>query len=129
METLYSKVIWNKLGMKDYQIYNRPHKETDDLIVQWIKDTPLDEVLELINELSLNDMCTSMEMEVDYYDGFFHSIKTTNNELYFHDTNILPIVMVFFIKFPQLIQEIDLIKRISEECYNKKIRNEKEKER
>jgi len=120
MNTLYSKVIWGELGMTDYEIHNHPQSDIDTLIIKWVTDTPYDRVVKVIDDLGLHEMCGNLHQNVDYYDGNFHSLELPSKELYFHDVSLLPFVLMFFIKFPNLTFDLDLIKGITQQLQNKK---------
>ena len=122
METLWTKIIWGKLGMKDYPIHKHTSKEMVPLIIQWMKQSSKEEILETIKSIGAN-----LKKNVDYYDGNFHELDTGgDNHYWLHDSNILPFILEFFIEFPELLEDIDLIKYTTKE-YLKIAKTKKER--
>jgi len=114
MVSLWSKIIWEKLGMREFKIHEHTMVDILPLVLEWIKTTPKEEVLETIKEIG-----AEIKKNVEYYDGNFHELKTGTDGLWIHDTNLLPFVLEFFLEFPELIDEIGFIKKFAEEYHKK----------
>jgi hypothetical protein len=129
METIYSRVIWRELGLKDYKIHEEPWNKTEALIIQWLKDTPIERVNEVIKDLSWLESVTFE----GYYDGSFHGInqrekenrlKTPNGDpdpdITIHDTAIMTSLIHLFSKIGVSPSELRFIANFMEE-YQKKL--------
>lgn len=130
METIYSKILWGELGLKDYKIHEEDNGKTNQLILDWIKETPLERVDEvLFSDLSWIDRIT----DDGYYDGQFHGInQRVENKMYktddgepqsdivIHDCGLLPSILHIAIKTGSQPEEFYFIAKILEVYYEKK---------
>ena len=114
MRTLWSIIIHEKLGMTEFNIYEHTIEDILPLIIDWVKNTPKEEVLNTIKEIG-----AGIKKDVDYYDGNFHELETGENGLWIHDSNMLPFILEFFLEFPDLMNEIGFIKKFAEIYHNK----------
>ena len=71
MNTIYSRIIWEELGMSDYKIHEMDFDTTRRLILEWVKNTDINKVNEVLSELSW----VRNIQEVGYYDGPFYGIN------------------------------------------------------
>lgn len=116
MQTIYSKIIWEELGLEDYKIHLEDWKNTEKLIIDWIKNTPIEKVDEVLSELSWIN-----RIEEDaYYDGHFHVINQYSKEeeqiliekgkpkhdLIIHDSGLIPSFLNIAIKCNMSSNEI-----------------------
>lgn len=76
MNTIYSRIIWEELNFKDYKIHEEPFEKTENLIIGWIKDNPIEKVNEVFNELSWLHSVT----DEGYYDGQFFGLNQRKKE-------------------------------------------------
>jgi hypothetical protein len=80
METLYSLILWHKMGRKpkDYEIHNKPWAEVEEEFVKYLERVGPEKFQEDVQENSF------MEIEKTdlYYDGHFYQ----NTDSYHVDT-------------------------------------------
>ena len=127
METIYSRVIWKELGLKDYKIHEEPQEKTEELILNWLKETPKEKADEVLHALS---WITSVE-EDSYYDGPFHGINQRNPEdrvhhegeptpdLLIHDTGLESSILHLAIETQMSPSGLRFIASLLEEYYKK----------
>lgn len=129
METIYSRVIWHELGLKDYKLHIEPREKTEALIIDWVKETPLEKVNEVINEISW----VSSVVRESYYDGPFYGINQREKEdrykdeegnpqsdLVIHDCGIIPTMFHILSKISASPTELRFCADLLEE-YQKKL--------
>lgn len=118
MDTIWTKIIWEKLGNKECKLHEHTSQQLTKLVMEWIAKTPREEIVKTIEEIG-----APIEKDYDYYDGPFHVLgrmgEGAGSALVFHDNEIEPIVIGLFLAFPRLLQEMDLIKSIVEKCHPK----------
>jgi len=76
METIYSKIIWNELGLKDFKIHDVEPKLVTDMVIDWVKTADFDKVEKVLFDLSFFE---SISYET-YYDGPFYGINQRSKE-------------------------------------------------
>jgi hypothetical protein len=129
METIYSRVIWRELGLKDYKIHMEPREKTEAHIINWVKGTPLEKVNEVINSLSW----ISSVVNEGYYDGPFYGINQRKDEarykddkgklesdLLLHDCGVIPTMLHILTKVSASPSELRFCADLLEE-YQKKL--------
>lgn len=90
METLWSKIIWNKLNLKDYEIHKEPFEKTMTLVLDYFRTLKSTEIINELEDLTY----TTIDNKHDYYDGFFNKFEQgENNKLYHHDSAIFPLLL------------------------------------
>jgi hypothetical protein len=105
METIYSKIIWGELDLKDYKIHLEPWEKTETLILNWIKETELDKVEEVLFDISWIRKSTYE----NYYDGPFYGFSQHDDEvlskldgikadIVIHDCGMLPTILEMAIR-------------------------------
>lgn len=106
MESIYSRIIWHELGLKDYEIHKSDREKTQNLILDWIKSTPLEKVNEVLFDISWIDRIVND----GYYDGQFYGINQRDkdnqhkvdgecqSDIVIHDCGILPSILHLAIK-------------------------------
>lgn len=101
METLYSKILWDELGLKNdkgdlFEINKAEIKEINKYILDWAKSTEFDNLEKVLFELSLINKYT-YEM---YYDGAFFGFSQNkkNDTIIIHDNNMMPTILAMAIK-------------------------------
>lgn len=131
MDTIYSKIIWDELGYtpSNYKLHEEKAEKTEQLILNWIKNTPLEKV----NEVLFNDLSwlKSITYE-DYYDGIFYGINQKEPEerkkdehgritpdILVHDIGILPTLLMISIKTKIQPNELIFMAKLLEAYYDK----------
>jgi len=123
MDSIYSRIIWQELGLKDYKIHEQNVEKSDKLILDWVKDTPKEKVGEVLSDLSsINDVT-----DAGWYDGQFYGINQRDederpvdeNDLIIHSTGLIPSIIDISMKCNVHPDELRLIADIIE-TYNKK---------
>jgi hypothetical protein len=85
MDTIYSEIIWNRLGKKDYQIHTEPYEQTLKLVTDYIKSLNSMEMENLLSDIS----GIEIDYKGDYYDGYFINISSSeNNNILVHQSGI-----------------------------------------
>lgn len=129
METIYSKIIWDELGMREYKIHEEFGDKTDELIINWVRETPLEKVNEILfSELSWIDRID----DDGYYDGNFYGInqrvvdkmyKTDDgkpqSDVVIHDVGIFPSILHIAIKTGMHVSELKFMAKLLEVYYEK----------
>lgn len=121
METIYTKIIWDVLGKKDYKLHKEEPQKTEKLILDWIKSTPLEKVDEILfKDCSWLDKVTAE----DYYDGFFYGFSqeakdTESQKIMIHDMGMLPTLLHMAIKVKFAPSELRFMADILEAYYEK----------
>lgn len=127
METIYSKVIWGELGLKDYKIHQEKPEKTENLILDWIKNTDLEKVEEVLSELS---WFRKISYE-SYYDGPFYGMSQSDDEvlekmeggikadIVIHDIGIMTSILDIAIKTRMNPSSLVFIAKILEEFWKK----------
>ena len=124
METIYSRIIWDKLNKKDYKIHLQPWQKTDKLICQYFESLSADEIIEFLEK----DMSwIDIEPEVDYYDGHFHKLKQKKHNLKIHDCGLVPTLLHIILKLNIAPSELVLLKKLLE-IYLIKVKEKKKQE-
>ncbi len=131
MDTIYSKIIWDELGYTptNYKLHEEKAEKTEQLIIDWVKNTPIERVNEvLFKELSFLNSITAE----DYYDGYFYGINQKEPEkrnksedgrilpdIVIHDMAILPSMLMISIKTRVSPSELIFMSKILEAYYDK----------
>lgn len=128
MHSIYSKIIWEELGKADYKIHREPTEKTEQLIIDWIKDTPIDKVDEVLADISWVTEIT----DAGYYDGTFHGINQRTederpknddgepqNDLVIHDTGLVPSLLFMCAKLRLHPDELRFIAKMLEAYYDR----------
>jgi len=129
MDTIYSKIIWQELGLKDYKISKEPWEKTDALILNWFKESSLEKINEVLSDISwISDMTNE-----GWYDGQFYGINQTDKEkrpineyskapqadLVIHDAGLMPSMLQIGMKAFMSPSDFRLIANILEIYYAK----------
>ena len=120
--TMWTKIIWDKLGRTDIKLYKSSVEHLTPLIMEWVRSAPREELLKTISDIGI-----PITKDVDYYDGGIHEFGDGEFKLMLHDSQILPVVIGMFLAFPCLMEDIDLIKKIAEHYHAKLIEEAKAK--
>jgi hypothetical protein len=128
METIYSRIIWKELGMKDYKIHEEPFEKTDGLIIDWVKNNSIEKVNEVLFDISWIDTITNS----GYYDGQFYGINQREKDkqykhedgkpqpdLILHDTSMFTSILHLSIKTRLSPDELIFMAKILEVYYEK----------
>ncbi len=126
METIYSKIIWNELDLKDYKIHKEPVEKTENLILEWIESSSLEKVEEVLFELSWFRKVTFES----YYDGPFFGFSQREDEVLekheglksdiaIHDCGMLPSILDMAIKTRMSPSDFIFIAKILEAFWKK----------
>lgn len=129
MHTIYSKIIWEKLNLKDYKIHEESSEKTDELIFGWINDNSLEDVQKFFfNELSPISKITSQS----WYDGQFYGIVQKSDEfrtkredgslmpdLILHDNDLIPSMLFMAMKTGMSPEDFIFMGKILEKYYEK----------
>jgi hypothetical protein len=127
METIYSKIIWDELKLKDYQIHKEPFEKTENLILDWIRQSPLEKVEEVLFE----DLSWLRKVTYEsYYDGPFYGFSQKEDEvlekneglkadIVIHDTALLPTILEMAIRTRMSPSDFRFIAQILEEFWKK----------
>ena len=124
METIYSKVLWNELGLREYKIHVEPWEKTNALILNWVKDAPLEKVTEVLLDLSW----IASIVDDSYYDGQFYGINQRDkkhrpklesgriqSDITIHECGVLPSILHIAINTGTSPQELRFCADILEE--------------
>lgn len=127
MHTIYSKIIWEELNLKDYKLHKEDPQKTEQLILDWVKDTPIEKVDEVLGDLSW-----VMEVKDDgFYDGTFYAINQRNeeerpkkdgeveNDMVIHQNGIIPSLLFMSLKTGVYPEDLRFIANILEIYYKK----------
>jgi len=78
MDTIYSKIVWDELGntYKDFKIHTQEPGVVDKMVLDWVKEAPIEKVEEVLFELSWIRK-TTFET---YYDGPFYGFSQRDEE-------------------------------------------------
>ncbi len=128
MRTIYSEIIWNQLGLKDYQIHKEEGDKTNKLILDWVNDSSLEKVQEVLFGLSwINKV-----VDNGWYDGQFYGFNqrtvplppnedgTPQSDLMIHDCGMLPTIFHMALKTGVGTDELRLIADLID-AYDKKL--------
>jgi hypothetical protein len=126
METIYSKIIWGELNLKDYKIHNEPSEKTENLILEWIENTALEKVEEVLLDLSWFRKITFDS----YYDGPFFGFSQRDDEVLekhngiksdvvIHDCGMLPSIIDMAIRTRMSPGDFIFIAKILEAFWKK----------
>jgi hypothetical protein len=128
MESIYSRIIWKELGMKDYKLHVEPFEKTEKLILDWVKDNTIEKVNEVLFDISWIDRITND----GYYDGQFYGISqrekdkqnknedgTIQSDVIIHDIGLLPSILHIAIKTRIYPDDFRFIATILEAYYDK----------
>jgi hypothetical protein len=127
METIYSKVIWEELKLDGYQIHKEPWEKTEKLILDWVRETPLERVEEVIFEDLSWIRKTTYET---YYDGPFYGFSQHSDEvlekldgyqsdIVIHDCGLLPSILEMAIRTRMSPSDFRFIAQILDEFWKK----------
>ncbi len=133
MITIYSEILWKELKLEGYKIHEESPEETDRLILDWIKNTPLEKVNELLfKKLSPINTIT----DEGYYDGQFYGVnqrekqdriknedKSPAPDIMLHDCLVLPAFLHIAIKTNFNPDEFRFLAKLLE-AYNEKLPKE-----
>lgn len=132
MKTIYSKIIWEELGLKDYEIHKEPCEKTESLIIDWVKNNTSEKIEQVIAEISWVHDIT----DEDYYDGQFYGITQRDKEeqkksltgkaepdLIIHDTGLFPSMLLIAMKTGFPSDEFIFMAKILEAYYEKLEKN------
>lgn len=127
MHTIYSKIIWEELNLKDYKLHKEDPQKTEQLILDWVKDTPIEKVDEVLGDLSW-----VYEVKDDgFYDGTFYAINQRNeeerpkkdgeveNDMVIHQNGIIPSLLFMSLKTGVYPEDLRFIANILEIYYKK----------
>jgi hypothetical protein len=126
MDTIYSKIIWEELELKDYKIHKEPWERTEKLILDWIRENPLEKVEEVLFDLSWIRKITYET----YYDGPFYGFSQHSDEVLdkldgyksdvvIHDCGMLPSILEMAIRTRMSPSDFRFIAQILEEFWKK----------
>ena len=110
MDTIWSYVIWGKLGMKDFQIHLEPPEKSDELVLEYMKGMTQTELNTMLEELS----GVKLEDNPNYYDGPIYNLTQDTkppNTLIVHDVGVLPLIMQLLTRADLTIENIEFIKQ------------------
>jgi len=126
METIYSKIIWGELGLKDYKIHLEPWEKTEGLILDWVRNNELEKVEEALFDLSWIRKSTYE----NYYDGPFYGfsqhddevldkLEGTKADIVIHDCGMLPTILEMAIRTRMSPSDFTFMAKILEEFWKK----------
>lgn len=126
METIYSKIIWDELGLKDYKIHLEPWEKTEELILDWIRDNDLEKVEEALFDISWIRKSTYE----NYYDGPFYgfsqhddevlkNLEGTKADIVIHDCGMVPTILEMAIRARMAPSEFSFMAKVLEEFWKK----------
>lgn len=132
MSSLYSEIIWEKLGHKDVVIPNLSEKEILGYFQEYLSKASKEDIEALLEDLICN---FQIENGVDWYDGPIHSIMTVAHksmvkpdpedaewikmQSMIHEFSILHLFIRLFSAFPQYLDDIETIKLFVEKMNEK----------
>lgn len=132
MSSLYSEVIWEKLGKKDVVIPNLSDAEMLGYFKEYLNKASKEDIEALLEDLICNFYITK---KVDWYDGPIHSCKVIAHEDHVRhipeepgwvemeslvtDFSLLPILIRLFATFPEYLEEFETIKLFAEKLNEK----------
>lgn len=110
METIYSNIIWDKLGEKNYKIHTAPWNRTVKKMCDYFKTLNADEIKQILaDELSW----VTITKDVDYYDGSMHDISQNGSgEIQIHDCALLPTLLHIMIELNISSDELRLLEKL-----------------
>ncbi|MFA5071341.1 MAG: hypothetical protein WC511_03140 [Candidatus Pacearchaeota archaeon] len=133
MSSLYSDIIWDKLGHKDVVIPNLSEKEILGYFKEYLSKASKEDIEALLEDLVCNFQITK---NVDWYDGPIHVCKVVTHEdhvrhlpedpgwvemkAHMMELSILPLLIRLFSAFPQYLDDIETIKLFVEKMNEKK---------
>ena len=131
METIYSKIIWGELGLKDYKIHLEPWEKTEMLILDWIEANDLEKVENVLFDLSWIRKSTYES----YYDGPFYGfsqhdddvlnkLEGSKADIVIHDCAMLPSILEMAIRTRMSPSDFIFIAKILEAFWKKVPKNE-----
>ena len=131
METIYSRIIWHELGLKDYKIHLEPWEKTEKLILDWIENNDLEKVEEVLFDISWIRKSTYES----YYDGPFYGFSQHEDavldklegikaDVVIHDTGMLPSILEMAIRTRMSPSDFMFIAKILEAFWKKVPKNE-----
>jgi len=126
MDTIYSRIIWEELDLKDYKIHLEPWEKTETLILNWINDTELERVEEVLFDLSWIRKSTYE----DYYDGPFYGFSQSEEDalkkskgikadIVVHDCGMLPTILEMAIRTRMSPSDFIFMSKILETFWKK----------
>jgi hypothetical protein len=126
METIYSKIIWDELGLKDYKIHLESWSKTEELILDWVRNNELEKVEEVLFDLSWIRKSTYE----DYYDGPFYgfsqhaddvlkNLEGTKADIVIHDCAMLPTILEMAIRTRMSPSDFTFMAKLLEEFWKK----------
>lgn len=110
METIYSNIIWDKLGEKNYKIHNAPWNRTVKKMCDYFETRSAEEIKEVLDEeLSWVDI----KKDTDYYDGNLHEISQQNEgKIILHDCSLIPTLLHIMIELNIDSEELRLLEKL-----------------
>ena len=119
MKTIWSYVIWEKLGLKDYDITSESSEQSEKLIFDYMESLTLAELNEMLEDLSW----VKIEPNTDYYDGPFHEIRQGeegSSMIKIHDSAVAPFIMQMANRLDLTEDAITMVIKVLE-IYRKKL--------
>jgi hypothetical protein len=130
MKTIWSYVIWEKLGLKDYDITSESSEQSEKLIFDYMESLTLAELNEMLEDLSWvkiepnTDLSwVKIEPNTDYYDGPFHEIRQgeeSSSMIKIHDSAVVPFIMQMANRLDLTEDAITMVIKVLE-IYRKKL--------
>lgn len=129
MDSIYSKIIWDELGMRDYELHKEPPIQTEQLVLDWVRNSPKEKVDEVLADIS---WITEVK-DAGYFDGTFLGINQRTeeerqvvngelqNDLTIHEIGVLPTLLFLALKTNIHPDELRFIANILE-IYDRKLK-------
>ena len=114
METLYSKIIRDKLRLPTYSLHKQPWQKTQHLVCEYLHTLTLAEFVSLF-EQQLH--CVEFQHTVGFSNGYFHRLiqqfdGELENQIIIHDNEVVSTIILLLVKAGISKQEAHLIYRM-----------------